>query len=233
MPSKCEQIDNVSNKISLNLNIMLRAATADDYDAVLNFLRQHYYREEPLTMCNEPKQQSIEDEEFTMSCLTSGTTIMAFEEDETDNKLVGVLVSSDIDENAAEHGREASLKSASKKWADILWFLSHLAEKANVCKRFNVSKAIHVHAMGVDANMRGNSIGIKLLEKCMEISKEMFGYKLLSIDCTSIYSQRMMEIFNAECVNIVRYDDWLDSNGVQIFPMPLPHICVKTYVKQL
>lgn len=213
------------------LNLTFRAATSHDHDAVLAFLRQHYYQEEPLTMCNEPKQQSAEDEEFTMSCLTSGTTIMAHDNDV--GKLVGVLVSSEIDADAAKHGREAALKSTSEKWADILWFLSHLAEVADVCKRFNAPKAVHVHAMGVDVKMRGHSIGMRLMKKCMEMAKEM-GHKILSIDCTSVYSIRFMEsLVGAECVNVLRYEDWHDKDGVQTFPMPLPHLCVKTFIVKL
>lgn len=212
------------------LNIELRAATADDYDAVLAFLRKHYYPEEPLTMCNEPKQQSVEDEQFTMSCLTSGTTVLAH--DNGSRELVGVLVSSGIDADAAEHGREAARKSSSKKWADILWFLSHLAEVADVCKRFNARKAVHVHAMGVDAKVRGHSIGMRLIQKCMEIGKQM-GYPILSIDCTSVYSIRFMESLGAECVHVLRYEDWRDKDGVQTFSMPMPHLCVKTFVVKL
>lgn len=36
-------------------DFILRIATENDRDDILNFIRKHYYPEEPITMGNEPK----------------------------------------------------------------------------------------------------------------------------------------------------------------------------------
>lgn len=211
--------------------ILYRTATGSDHDAILDFMRKHYYPEEPLTLGNDPKCQSTEDEEFTVSLIPFGATIVALDER---NQMVGCLLSgpSDATEAASMYAEAKRIESKDKKWSEILRLLAYLEERANLYERYNITKSLYVSAMGVDRQMRGNAIGSNLLVKCFEIGKVM-GYPLVSLDCSSIYSIRIAEQLQMECVGQLAYSDYRDSNGRQLFEPPAPHTHIKTFVKVL
>lgn len=214
-----------------NKNIIYRPATSEDKESILAFIRVNYYPEEPITIGNEPRVQSAEDEEFSLSTIHYGTTVVAIDQCQN-GKLVGVLISSPIEPGDAEQMVEESAQCQSKKWSQILLLLSHLEKVANVCERYNVPKALHIHVMGVDRQLRGNSIGINLMRKCMQIGK-MLGYRIASVDCTSVFSIRIAEKLEMECIGVLAYKDYKDENGEQLFRPPPPHTHIKTFVKLL
>lgn len=123
-------------------------------------------------------------------------------------------------------------KSTTPKWIELLKLFAILEHKANVFQRYNVTKALHLHVLSVCKKSRGKSIGIKLMEKCMEIGKEL-GYQLLTTDCTSVYSIRLAEKLNMDCVGILPYKDYYNENNEQIFKPPQPHNYIKTFAKLL
>lgn len=212
-------------------NILYRIATESDNDNILDFMRKHYYPEEPLTLGNDPKLQSTEDEIFTVSLIPFGATIIALDERE---QIVGCLLCgpSDPDEAASLYRESERIESTDKKWSEILRLLAYLEERANLYQRYNITKALYISALGVDRQMRGKSIGINLLERCFEMGKIM-GYPLVSLDCTSIYSIRIAEQLQMDCVGQLAYSDYRDCNGRQLFRPPLPHTHIKTFAKVL
>lgn len=213
----------------INKNIQYRIATVDDKANILEFLREHYYPEEPITIGNEPKIQSTENEEFSLSTIQYGSTIVAT----LDNgQLIGVLLSSAIQPGDAEDMIKEAAQCQSKKWSDILLLLAHLEIRANVCIRYNVSRALHIHVMGVDKRFRGHSIGVNLMKKCMEIGKEL-GYPIASVDCTSVYSIKIAEKLSMDCIGVLAFEDYTNDTGAQIFRPPAPHTHIKTFAKLL
>lgn len=210
--------------------IVYRIADAGDKENILSFIREHYYPEEPITVGNEPHQQSPEDEEFSMSTVQYGTTIIAI--DTESNAIVGVILSSPIVPGDAEEMIEEAKVCKSKKWSEILLLLAHLEQKADVCARYGVTRVLHMHVMGVDKRMRGHSIGVNLMQKCIENGKAL-GYPVASVDCTSVYSIKVAEKLHMDCISTVAYADYTDANGKPIFRPPAPHTEIKTFVKVL
>lgn len=208
--------------------IEYRIATETDNDNILDFIRKHYYPEEPLTLGNEPMCQSVEDEEFSVSEISHGTTVVALDDD----KIVGCLLSGPTDQDEAANLYQEAVESNDRKWSEILRLEAFLEERANLYARYNVTKVLHVSVMGVDRRMRGKSIGSNLLSKCFEVGR-ILGYPLVSLDCTSIYSIQMAEKLQLECISQLAYSDYRDGNGRQVFQPPLPHTHIKTFVKLL
>lgn len=214
-------------------SILYRVATFDDRDDILEFIRKHYYPEEPLTTGCEPKVQDSEDEEFSVSLISHGTTIIAYDPLQND-RIVGVVLAGPIGPNeAAEMIDEAErCENKSKKWAIILRLLAYLSENAKIYERFNVSKALHIHVLGVDRQMRGKSIGAQLIKKCFEAGKSL-GYPIVSADFSGAFSIKIAEQLQMNCVFELAYTDYKDENGKQILQPSLPHTHVKTFVKSL
>lgn len=222
---------NENSRTNGNDSIIIRIAIESDTKAILDFIRTHYFPEEPITLGNEPKHQSSEDEEFHMTLIPIGTSVVAIDT-ERDNHIAGALLAGPIKPSEAEEMIEEAKLCKDKKWSETLLLLAHLETQANIYKRYNVDRALHVHALSVHSQSRGQSIGFKMMEKCMENGKKL-GYSLLSADCTSVYSIRMAEKLQMDCVGVLAYEDYRDLNGKQLFQPPPPHTHIKTFAKIL
>lgn len=214
-------------------DIIYQVAQVSDRENILNFLRTHYYPEEPITNGNTPKLQDRADEEFSGSVIEHGTSIIAIDPS-ADGKILGAILSGPIHPGEALEMIEESQECASdnKKWSEILLLLAHLEANANIFKRYNIKEALHIHVLGVDKQYRGKSIGVNLLRKCLDVGKSV-GYPLAKVDCTSVFSIRIAEKLQMECVYQLAYADYRDSNGKQLFVPPSPHTHIKTFIKFL
>lgn len=214
-------------------DIIYRVAEERDRDNVLEFIRKHYYPEEPITIGNSPKHQDEADEVFSLSVITYGASLIAIDP-MNDDKLVGVILSGPIGPAEADLMMEESKRceNDNKKWSEILLLLAYLERNANIYERYNVNKALYVHNLGVHTQYRGKSIGFNLMQKTLDLAKSL-GYPLVTADCTSVFSIRIAEKLQMECLQTVPYKDYTDENGRQIFNPPLPHTQIKTFAKYL
>lgn len=216
-----------------NHGIIYRIAVEDEAHDVLNFLRKHYYPEEPITNGNMPKHQDQADEEFSCSVIQYGVSIVAIDPAKND-KIVGAILVGPIQPNEAQDMLEESIRCEceNKKWSEILQLLAYLCENSNVFKRYNVDRALHIHVLGVDTAYRGKSLGQNLMQKCFDVGKSL-KYPLVTVDCTSVFSIRIAEKLQMECIHQVAFSDYKDKNGRQIFNPPSPHAYIKTFTKVL
>ncbi|XP_073837183.1 arylalkylamine N-acetyltransferase-like 2 [Musca autumnalis] len=197
---------------------------------VLDFLRIHYYHEEPLTIGTEPKQQDQADEEFNMSNINHGTCLMAIHTES--EAIVGAVLAGPKGPDEADHLFEEAATEGSSKWGRILKFLACVERDANVCQRYGVQKVLHAHVIGVDRKMRGKNIGGRLMSELMKLGNQL-GYELLAADCTSYYSAKMCERLGWECINTVYYRDYVDEHKKPVFVLDPPHECCKTFAVRL
>lgn len=225
------QAKNMSTNAVQNVgDVKICVIKPQDRQRVLDFLRLHYYREEPLTVGTEPQQQDPADEEFNMSNIEHGTCLMAVHgENET---IVGAVLAGPKGPHEADHLFEDAAKEGSSKWGVILKFLACVERDANVCPRYGVEKVLHAHVLGVDSKTRGKNIGSRLLAELKLLGKQL-NYELLAVDCTSYYSAMICDRLGWDCVNTVYYKDYLDENQCQVFHVTPPHDCCKTFAVRL
>ena len=208
--------------------IRMEIAQLADKDRVLNFIREFYYQEEPITVFHPTSGQTKDDEEFSMSHLASETVLMAFDKD----KMVGALIAGPITQGDADEMLAEAQITETKKWADILRLLAFIEQKADVCNKFSVARALHIHVVGVHHGYRGHQIGQKLYTKCFENAKAK-QYPLVSVDCTSLYSIKIAEKLGMEFVSEVSYKEYHEFMGENIFKPVEPHTVIKTFVKKI
>lgn len=221
------------SKNSVN-RIVYRIATLNDRDNILEFLRKHYYPEEPITNGNEPRKQESVDEEFILSVISDGASIVAIDS-VNDEKIVGALMAGHIESNESElilaAAKEFELNN-NRKWSEILLLVGHISQCANIFQRYNVNKSLQIHAISVDAAYRGKSIGTNLMRKCFDVGKSL-EFPIVSIDCTSVFSIKMAERLGMDCVNVQAFGDFRDIKGRQMFNPPPPNTHIKSFVKVL
>lgn len=213
----------------MNGEIIFETANESEHDNVLQFLRQHFFSEEPINNAYPIKDDSME-EEFILSLLPVGNIILAID---SDNKQIAGLASfGEISKSYSQESWDESEATTNRKWRDILKFMSHIESKANVCERFGVTEAIHLHGVTVDKRYRGRAIGKSLFNECFRIAKNR-NYRLVSADCSSIYSIHIAESVAMECVSTVTYDEYHEKIGDKIFNPIHPHVEIKTFVKKI
>lgn len=214
----------------MSREISIRVAKSSDYEEVLDVFRHHYYKEEPLTVAHAEAYHTKDDEDFTMSHIASETVLIAI--DKESGKIVGALSSGPIEPGDADQMIEDSKTADSKKWKDIMLLLAYLEKKSDVLNRFNVPTSLHVHALGVNSEFRGNRIGEKLFSACFENAKRL-NHKLVTADCTSIFSIKIAERLGMECVSIVTYDEYNRSIGEELYHPTAPNLEIKTFAKRI
>ncbi|XP_054085637.1 arylalkylamine N-acetyltransferase-like 2 [Zeugodacus cucurbitae] len=216
-------------------NIRIRLVELSDGDDVLNFLRKHFYPEEPLCSSSQ-KPPHPEDEAFNISLIAHGTCLMAVQQQIVNGirreRIVGVLLSGPKHSDEAEHLFKEAARLRPTDFGKAIGILAHAERDSNVFERYNVERALHIYAGAVDGSFRGRAISIILKEKLKELGRQL-GYSLLTTDCTSFYSAKVSERMGMDCVNVIKYADYLDEEGKVVFNMPLPHEYLKTYALRL
>ncbi|XP_011195597.2 arylalkylamine N-acetyltransferase-like 2 [Zeugodacus cucurbitae] len=214
-------------------NIRIRIIELSDRDDVLNFLRKHFYPDEPLTIGSHPDP---EDEEFNISLIAHGTCLMEVQQQSVNGilkeRIVGVVLSGPKCSDEAELLFKEAAHLGSTTWGKIVGILAQAERDSNVYERYNVERALHMHVAAVDESLRGRAIGMRLMEKLRELGREL-GYPLMTTDCTSLYSAKVSERMGMDCVNIIKYADYLDEEGNVVFNPPLPHEYIKTFALRL
>jgi GNAT superfamily N-acetyltransferase len=211
-------------------SLSIRVATKEDYDDVLDCLRKYYYDEEPITISHPEPGHTRDDEEFTMSFIKYGTVLIAT--DDENGKVVGALSAGPIEHGDADAMIEAAKTTETKKWREISLLLAYIEKKADVLHRFDIPKALHVHALGVHHDYRGQKIGDKLFQACFENGKKL-NYAMVTTDMTSIYSIKIAERIGMECVSQMTYDEYNKSIGEDLYQPKHPNFEIKTFIKKL
>lgn len=216
--------------LTMRKEFLFRVAGQKDYNEILEFIREYYYKEEPLTLAHPEKGHTKDDEEFSMSHIIHKTVLLAIDEEK--KKIVGVLIAGPIEHGDADKMLENAEFCETKKWSDISKILAYIEKKADVLGKFNLEEAVHCHAVGVHHDYRGNRIGLKLFEKFFDVAKAL-DYQLLSVDCTSIFSNRICEQLEMDLVSSVSYDEYNMKIGEKLFKSIEPNTEIRTYVKKL
>ena len=211
-------------------NIVIRVADASDHDQVLEFIRIHYYKEEPITISHPEPGHTKDDEAFCMSWLPYGTVLLAI--DTLKNKVVGALISGPIEAGDADQMIEDAKTAETKKWRDIMLLLAYIENKADVCKRFGVEKALHIHVLGVDSSYRGQKIGQRLFKFCFDNAK-LKNYPIVSTDCTSIFSIKIAERLGMDHIITTTYEEYNKQLGEDLYKPSPDNAEIKTFIKKI
>lgn len=206
----------------------IRVCGVEDGDRLMEFLLEHYYPEEPLTAGCAPPEPDENDKKFLLSNLPYANCLLMLHND----RIVAAAVAGPKDAGEVDVLFEQAAKLAGTKWGRILGILAIAERDANVFKRYGVDKALHLHALSVDSQMRGRALGERLVNALAALGKEL-GYPLLTADCSSFYSSRLLQRLGFDVVNRIPYTDYVDDAGEQIMRPPEPHLALETVALRL
>lgn len=204
-------------------DIVIRIVEPHEYEQVVQFIIDYFYRDEPLCS-TEPKVVPGEtDRADIMQCLKGGTSILAVQVKENgEEELVGVNIGVPKDPSCVEKYYKAAEKEGNTKYGQIMKLLAIGTEKADLFNRYGVDKLFYSFMSCVKPTLRGKNLGTRLKVELMALGKRL-GYKLVTVDCTSFYSARLCKRMGWDVVNFMPYKDYVDENNQPIFNPPAPH----------
>lgn len=214
----------------MSISIIYRAATIADSYELQELFNTHYYPNEPITVGWINDDPVTEDLASTLEVLDEKMSIVAV--DEATNRIVGACIAGVDTQNDIENTIEKAKKTANKKWSQYLQLFARIRLESNIFKFFDVDETFHVHALVVDENYQNNSIGMKLMEECYKLAASL-GYKICSVNCSSMYTSKIASKLNMQCIGSIAMDSVIDEDGRRLIYPPEPHTHIHSYAKRL
>nr|XP_022918357.1 dopamine N-acetyltransferase-like [Onthophagus taurus] len=194
----------------LNLSFEV-ANTSAKRMQVLNFLKQHFFLDEPIVEASklyEDEQGLKELENYTKALIDDDLSLIV--SDLTSKEIAGVAVISVKYKNQSKSVQ----KIKSKKFERVAKFLEHLENEAKTFQRIdNLEKAISLDMLSVNPNYRGKGLAKIMIEKVINFAKEK-GFKLIRIDCTSLFSTKAALNLGFESVYRIKYAEYKDDGEI-------------------
>lgn len=217
--------------MSHDKSISYRAATRVDRSEIEELFNKHFYPNEPINASWINDEPVPEDLEFTLAELDEEMSIMAV--DVETNRIVGACIVGIDTTKATAAVIDTAKTTSSKKWAQFLRLYARLDIESDIFRRFNVDESFHVHAIVVNANYRCRSIGLELMSRSIQRGTAL-GYNLCSVNCSSIFTQKIAIKLEMKCMSSIAMDSVVDveSGSRLMFPTP-PHTHITTYAKRL
>jgi GNAT superfamily N-acetyltransferase len=116
------------------------------------------------------------------------------------------------------------------KYQRIFGLLNSVNKTANLFGKYNVDKIFELRILSVDSRFRGKGIARELFLRS-ELIAEEHGFKLVKVDATSLFTQKVAECLGFTVEKSVKYGDYKDENGQKIYDTKSPHDYYKVMIK--
>lgn len=212
----------------MSTTISYRIATSSDREGLRVLLNNHFYPHEPFYSGWINRDPIDEDIEITLDLVSNGTSFVAVENE----IIIGASLTGVNDPFTVQEMIEEAKQTKNPNWAQLLRSAAQFDVDADIFRRFNVEKVFHVYSLVVDSNYRGRSIATRLVERSLELASSL-GHKMCSINCSNIYTARIANKCEMECISEVSMENIKNERGERLIKPPHPHIHIKYYAKRL
>lgn len=201
----------------------VRVLRQEDFENFKQFLIDHFYTHEPILQTpGDHERVEISPELWAqrLEALGHGLSLVAIDEND---RFVGVAYAEAMNrEELGKNWLEVNGQKPKELLPHIHYFLSNLEQNSRFFEHYNVSHALYLCILTVDASVSGQGLGRRLVGSMIELGRSK-GLPLLVSTCTSVYSQRAMAAQGLEVVLSQRYEDYRDEYGNQPLRPPSPH----------
>ncbi|XP_016963248.1 arylalkylamine N-acetyltransferase-like 2 [Drosophila biarmipes] len=205
--------------------IVIRAMEMEDFEEVEVFLAEHFFKHEPLMLIpqKDPSQAELiqAEAELHRSLISQNLSLVAVDVEE--KRIVGVVLAGELTpEDLEREFRENEQKEATCLLDKIHKFLAGVEWQANIFDHFGVQRALYLYMLGVDASVRRQRVGTRLVAATIELGRQR-GFPVLTSTCTNMHSRRLMTGLHMDCVLTKDYADYKDESGEVVLPATDPH----------
>ncbi|KAH1019877.1 hypothetical protein HUJ04_009628 [Dendroctonus ponderosae] len=202
-----------------------------DREDVLNFLRQFFFKDEPLNkflgLISEQTPRCFDLEAFATKELDNELNLKAVH----NGKTIGICLNGLIKRGYLDKGDDG-LKITDQKFSKIVRLLDRVAAESDVFSRFpDCDKAMTVKILSVDGAYRGQGIAKELMNKTRELAKEL-GTGFMTVECTSHFTALALKKLGFELHYALKYADHKE-NGKTVFQPEPPYEACTVYVQKI
>ncbi|KAJ9582978.1 hypothetical protein L9F63_022682 [Diploptera punctata] len=205
-------------------------ATEGDSERVAEFLRQTFFKYEPLNIAfKAPPNRPMEAMRF-LKYLKEGTSLIAI----TKSGLLIGLAMNGVSRKTTEARvpRSRGLEAFHESYTKISNFVDKVENNMDIWKITGVESALYLHILAVDPIASGRGIGTKLVKKSIEVAKSK-GFPSLWVMCSSHYSAKICRSLGMQSVYRLPYKDNKNEAGKPEFLPPAPHTEINMFVLNL
>ncbi|XP_065159407.1 uncharacterized protein [Atheta coriaria] len=205
---------------------------ANKFQEVIEHLREHF-PDEPLNECvglckkNEPCELL---EHHDLHTLEEGLSIMAY--DPITGEIAGVALNGVSNKGDNEKAIEEMKDIDNLQYKQIFGLLYNTNQEIDLFGKYGIDKIFELRILSVNSKFRGKGIAKDLFARSEMLAEEC-GYKLMKVDATSRFSQRVAESLGMITAKAVHYGDFQDENGKHIYQIEAPHEYYKIMIKEL
>ncbi|XP_076665045.1 arylalkylamine N-acetyltransferase-like 2 [Andrena cerasifolii] len=208
-----------------------RLALPPDYENVVDFMCEEYYKNEP-TVVNIGLAGSEAPacwRQMLYYQVKEGMTIIAVNRDHC---IIGAALNCAGFPSDGQRLYEYSMCCEPAPIRRIIEFFAYVAEKSNLWERYCVSRTFEQSSLAVHSEYRGQGIGTRLVEESWLLARDC-GYPLFSIECNSKYCARISQNFGWEAVWSIPFGQYV-RNGELVFKcVKEPHTICQVFIDHL
>ncbi|XP_023175158.2 dopamine N-acetyltransferase-like [Drosophila hydei] len=217
------------------MTTIVREMLETDIDEASCFFREHFMKHEPLLeshgKCLQANANSNK-RELDESVVREGLSLVIVDQSRGD-RIVGVAYAGVLSASELESSwNELKHKKRTKYMEHIKYFLVNIKRNAQFFRRYDVSKALYLKVLVVDASMQRQGLGRRLVTALIDVARAK-GLALLVATCTGCYSTKLMASVGMECVHSENYCDFKDDDGNIVFKPSAPHTKASIMVLKL
>ncbi|XP_026816934.1 dopamine N-acetyltransferase-like [Rhopalosiphum maidis] len=205
--------------------------TDNDKEVVINFIKQNFFRDEPLCASLgliEEKESVIQLEKFCVDALQNGISFMAVSTET--GEMIGVSLDNtmcrgnEINEIVEENNDKSS------KFNDIMVLLDKAKRDTDIFGKYpNIDRIMDLKIITVNEAYRGQGVCKALIDKSKELALEL-RYQMIYVECTSHFTAMAVERFGFQCIYSLSYTDYVNKQNEVVFKTQPPHKYFKVYV---
>lgn len=204
-------------------------AKEEDRERIADFLRQSFYKHEPLNVCiGSPPNRPI-DAILPLQYLSEGRSLLAVSRN--GRHIIGVCINGEFKRNKNVYTTKQK-KLTEPTYSKIASFLEEFEAMADIWKKSDARSAILIYVLAVDPASVGRGIGRDLMKTTRDMAK-CEGYQMISIFCSSHFSAKIARSMDMECLYSLPYSEYKDEDGNPVFKPPLPHTEMTVFVQKL
>ncbi|KPI92474.1 hypothetical protein RR46_13695 [Papilio xuthus] len=200
-----------------------------DKDAVIDFLRRFFFRDEPLNqtinLLETPESRCLELEDYAVSTLHEGVSVAAVDDN---GDFVGIVINGTVRREEVDY-TDKSDECPHPKFKRILKLLCHLDREARIWDKLpqECHTVMEVRIASTHSEWRGRGLMRVLCEESERLAREV-GASAMRMDTTSAFSAAAAERLNYKSVYGIFYEE------LSYAPHPAPpHLEAKVYIKEL
>ncbi|XP_026817805.1 dopamine N-acetyltransferase-like isoform X1 [Rhopalosiphum maidis] len=215
-----------NNKVSFNVVPI----TDNDKETLKNFLRQYFFRDEPLSASLnliEEEESVIQFENFCIDLLQFGVSFMAVSAETGD--IIGAVLNSTVCRGDKIKHYSDKNNDKSLKYNEIMIILEKAERDIDFFGQYpNIERLMKLEIITVNEAYRGQGICKALVKKSKELALKL-GYQMISVECSSKFTKMAVERFGFQCIYSISYSDYVNKQGEVVFKTQPPHKYFKVH----